>query len=212
MLAADLKWLQSNGYGIIEFDAGVWKSEEQMHIELKSGLSFPDYYGKNLDSLNDSMREDLAIPDEGGLVLVLRRYDHFAKAAQIGTADLRTFAEMVLDNFARAVRYHILFGRRLIIILQSDDPRVRFENLAPVAADWNPREWLPRIEDSERLIGSNPGRAKTYQRDESATNRSEWVIIPGRKPMKSTLASAPGDVFQNLDARPPTSRTLFSTA
>ena len=139
-----MKWLQSNGYGIIEFDAGLWKSEEQMHISLRSGLSFPDYYGKNLDALNDCMWEDLVIPDEGGLVLVLHRYDHFAKAVQISTADARSFAELVLDNFARAVRYHMLFGRRLIIILQSDNPRIRFENLAPVAADWNPHEWLAK--------------------------------------------------------------------
>src|ERR1700756_5527355 len=113
-----------------------------MHDSLKSGLSFPDYYGRNLDALNDCMWEDVVIPDQGGLVLVLRRYDQFAKAVQIDTADARSFAEIVLHVFARAVRYHLLFGHRLIIVVQSDNPRIRFDNLAPVFADWNPREWL----------------------------------------------------------------------
>jgi len=144
VLAEDIKWFMSNGYRTIEFDAGSWTSEEQMHDSLKFQLSFPDYYGKNLDALNDCMWEDVVIPDEGGLVLVFRRYDHFTKAVQIDATDTRSFAESVLHVFARAVRYHMLFGRRLMIVVQSDDPRIRFENLAAVFADWNPREWLAK--------------------------------------------------------------------
>jgi|SRR5215831_6350245 len=83
----------------------------------KSGLSFPDYYGRNLDALNDCMWEDVAIPDKGSLVLVFRHYDRFANAVQ--RADARSFAELVLRVFARAVRYDLLFGHRLIIAVQS---------------------------------------------------------------------------------------------
>jgi RNAse (barnase) inhibitor barstar len=142
VLAGDVNWLQSNGYMIADFDAGDWKSEEQMHKALKSTLSFPDYYGKNLDALDECMSEDVLVPDEGGLVLIFRHYDQFAKAIRTDRADMRSFAEIVLSVFARAVRYHMLFGRRLMIVVQSDDPRIRLENLAPLAASWNPREWL----------------------------------------------------------------------
>jgi hypothetical protein len=45
VLATDLKWLETNAYRIVEFDAAGWDSEEQMHDSLKSRLSFPDYYG-----------------------------------------------------------------------------------------------------------------------------------------------------------------------
>lgn len=113
-----------------------------MHDALKSALSFPDHYGTNLDALDECMCEDVVVPDEGGLVLILRHYDQFSKALQIDRGDARGFVEIVLHVFARAVRYHMLFGRRLMIVVQSDDPRIRFENLAPVAADWNPHEWL----------------------------------------------------------------------
>jgi RNAse (barnase) inhibitor barstar len=141
-LSDDLKWFAANGYRITEFDAGGWKSEEQMHDTLKSELAFPDYYGKNLDALNECIWDDVVVPDEGGLVLAFRHFDHFARTVQIDRADGRNFAESVLNVFARAVRYHMLFGRRLIIVVQSDDPLIRFDNLAAVPADWNPREWL----------------------------------------------------------------------
>lgn len=144
ILAGDVTWFRSNGYTTAEFQAGDWKSEEQMHDALKSTLSFPDYYGKNLDALNDCMWEDIVVPDEGGLVLIFYHYDRFQKAIRIDNTDGRTFAEIVLDVLARAVRYQMLFGRRLLILVQSDDPRIRFDNLASVSADWNRHEWLDK--------------------------------------------------------------------
>jgi RNAse (barnase) inhibitor barstar len=148
ILTQDLNWLESKGYGIVSFEAGEWSCEEQMHLELKSALSFPDYYGRNLDALNECICEDLVVPDEGGLVLVFRSYDRFASAVQLDIrAGGRSFAEIVLHVLAHAVRFHMLFGRRLLIIVQSGNPRIRFDNLAPVFADWNPREWFDKNRD-----------------------------------------------------------------
>ena len=84
------------------------------------------------------------VPHEGGLALVLRHYDRFESAIQINTARAQSFAGIVLDILAHAVRYHMLFGRRRLIVVQSDDPRIRFDNLAPVFANWNPREWFDK--------------------------------------------------------------------
>jgi len=142
VLANDLSWLAANGYTIIQFEAAAWESEEQMHDSLKSSLSFPDYYGKNLNALNECLWDDLIVPEAGGLVLVLNHYDCFARAIQFNDSEGRSFAQIVLHVLARAVRYHMLFGRRLLILVQSDDPRIRFDNLAAVSAAWNPREWL----------------------------------------------------------------------
>jgi len=138
ILADDLGWLKSNGYKIISFDAAEWQSgsewesERLMHEALKDKLSLPDYYGKNLNALDECIVDDLVVPDSGGLALVLNHYNRFPKAA----------AEMVLNIFARGVRHHILFGRRLLILVQSDNPAIKFDSLGGFTAGWNSREWL----------------------------------------------------------------------
>lgn len=142
VLKKDLSWLESSGYDIVEFDAAEWNSEEQMHDSLRSRLSFPYYYGKNLDALNDCMCSDLAVPDGGGVALVFHHYDRFATINQVHDSDAKGLAQTVLHILARAVRYHMLFGRRLLILVQSDDPRIRFDDLAGISAGWNPQEWL----------------------------------------------------------------------
>jgi RNAse (barnase) inhibitor barstar len=140
VLKADLDWLELNEYNIVEFDSSKWKSEEQMHDALRSGLSFPYYYGKNLDSLNDCL-SDIDVPDNGGLALVFHHHDQFAKIDETVGASGVGPAQAVLHIFAGAVRYHMLLGRRLLILVQSDDPGLTFGDLAGVSAKWNPREW-----------------------------------------------------------------------
>jgi len=142
ILADDLLWFGSNGYHIVSFEAANWLTEDQMHDSFKAGLSFPDYYGKNLDALNECMCDDLVVPDAGGLVLVLNHYDHFAKVNLDAGSSGKKIADVVLDIFAGATRYHMLFGRRLLILVQSDDAWIQFGRLGGMAASWNRREWL----------------------------------------------------------------------
>lgn len=148
ILVDDLNLLKSNGYRIISFEAAEWQSasewesERLMHESLKARLAFPDYYGKNLNALDECMLDDLAVPDSGGLALVLNHYDRFFKPVHSPSSDERSTAEVVLSIFAKAVRYHMLFGRRLLILVHSDDPKIQFGRLGGVAASWNHREWL----------------------------------------------------------------------
>jgi len=132
-------WLQSRGYVIHAFDTAEWKVESKMHDALQATLSFPAWYGKYLNALNDCMWEDLVVPENGGLTLVLSRYDHFVRTMQAGN---HASAEIVLDIFARAIRYHSLLGKRLLVLVQSDDPKIQFGRLGGISATWNLREWL----------------------------------------------------------------------
>jgi hypothetical protein len=56
----------------------------------------------------------------------------------------RPYAEVILDILACASRFLLLTGRRLLLIIQSDDPRITFDKLGSVRAAWNPREWLDK--------------------------------------------------------------------
>jgi hypothetical protein len=105
-----------------------------MHEELASKLEFPDYYGKNLDALNDCLR-DIAVPDSGGRVFVFNRYDVF-------TAKLPDVAWHLLDIIDGNAWLHLLFGGRLFALVQSDNPGIQFPPIGSRTAMWNPREWL----------------------------------------------------------------------
>jgi RNAse (barnase) inhibitor barstar len=105
-----------------------------MHVAMATTLSFPDYYGMNLNAMNDCI-SDLEVPAEGGLVLVFSRFDSFSLRH-------RDVAQGVLDLLADNARRFLLFGRRLLVLVQSDDPRIAFEPVGATAVSWNPKEWL----------------------------------------------------------------------
>ena len=145
ILAADLDWLQARGYETKLFKCSGWNSESEMHAELALRLGFPSYYGNNLNALNDCLIEDVLISDVGGLVLVLEQYDRFTRGRELEEPrDIEGSAHALLDICARASRNHMLQGRRFIVLVQSDDPLICFEELDRVGATWNPREWMNR--------------------------------------------------------------------
>lgn len=134
VLAADVDWLKDHEYLIDTFDCSRWLDEGEMHEALTHQLSFPDYYGRNLHALNDCIG-DLEIPDEGGRVLVFNKYDSFA-------ARVPHVAWAVLDIMETNSRHLLLFGKRLIILVQSDDQGITFEPVGGHAVMWNSKEWL----------------------------------------------------------------------
>jgi RNAse (barnase) inhibitor barstar len=133
-LAEDTEWLESHNYRIDRFDCSAWASEKEMHEALAAGLEFPDYYGRNLDALNDCL-SDIEIPEESGRVLIFHRYDAFA-------AKCPRAAWVVLDIIESNSRSLLLFGRRLLALVQSNDPSISFERVGARPVMWNQREWL----------------------------------------------------------------------
>jgi RNAse (barnase) inhibitor barstar len=144
VLSADVAWLKQQQYVVHELNATAWDTPQAFHTDAQRVLGFPDYYAKNLASWVDCLPE-LPVPDEGGMALVFRRYDAFAKAQP-------QLAHTVLDSIESTSRRFLLTGRRLLALVQSDDPRIRFERVGAMPVTWNPREWL----DSDRGV-SRPG-------------------------------------------------------
>ena len=140
LLGETVGWLRSHGYEVAEFDAGSWASAGDMLDHLAERLQFPGYFGRNLDALNDCMRDvasrEYGWPaDAAGLVIVLGAFDAFA------AADRRT-AQIMLNIIADQARSAILIGNRIICLVQSDDPQLSFEPVGAVPVLWNDAEWL----------------------------------------------------------------------
>jgi RNAse (barnase) inhibitor barstar len=127
--------LEAIGYRSVQFNCSKWWTLDEMHDQMEEALRFPAYYGRNFNALWDCLH-DIEVPDVGGLTIVL---DGFASFAAGPGSDV---AFKLVDLIAGASRYHMLMGRRLILLIQSNDPGLRIEGLAAVNAGWNQREWL----------------------------------------------------------------------
>jgi RNAse (barnase) inhibitor barstar len=144
LLDETIRWLKSHADDVVEFDAGSWASDADMYEDVAIGLVFPDYFGRNLNALNDCI-SDVASgdygwrPDATGLVIVLRNLDAFA------TVD-RRIAQIMLDIFAEQARRAILIGNRIICLVQSDNPDLKFDPVGATPVTWNDAEWV----DSQR--------------------------------------------------------------
>ncbi len=144
VLSADLAWFRQQNYAIHELNAVTWATPADFHADAQRALSFPAHYSKNLASWIDCLAE-MPVPDDSGTLLVFRRYDAFAKAQS-------QLAQTILDSIETTSRRFLLTGRRLIALVQSDDPRIRFERVGAMPVTWNPHEWL----DADRGVGRAP--------------------------------------------------------
>jgi hypothetical protein len=141
-LEEDVQWLQDRGYRIHRLDCASWISENAMHESLQGALSFPDYYGKNFDALNDVI-PDLEVPDDGGVALVLTSYDLYANGPGTSLAGSGVNqGEIILDILSRASHTFLLTGKRFLAMIQSNDPHMQSGKLGGRAPVWNWREWL----------------------------------------------------------------------
>ncbi len=134
ILETHLAWLREQGWRVHGFDCARWDSADAMHGDLRRVLGFGDHYRPTLASLIDALAE-LDVP-EGGAALHLVRYDLFA-------ARDRGLAQTLLDVIETSSRGFLLTGRKLLALVQSDDPRIAFERVGARPVNWNPQEWLP---------------------------------------------------------------------
>ncbi|HEU5429059.1 MAG TPA: barstar family protein [Actinocrinis sp.] len=127
-------------YDVVRLDASAWTQESDLHRDIAAALDFPDYYGHNLDALNDCLRDVVAgeygtDSSAAGFVLAFTGYDKFA-------ARCPREAQIVLDIVADQARRALLTGHRVCCLVQSDDPAIRFEPVGAMPVMWNDAEWL----------------------------------------------------------------------
>jgi hypothetical protein len=121
-------------------DASRWTTPADLHRDIARALDFPDYYGHNLDALNDCLRDvvagDYGIPaDATGFVLAFTHYDCFDRACP-------REAQIVLDILADHGRRAAVFGQRVLCLVHTDDPEITFDPVGATQVEWNRAEWL----------------------------------------------------------------------
>ncbi len=136
VLSASALWLKQHGYVIAEADCGSCDSKTAVLGTIGQALGFPDGPNPNLDSFNDDFY-NIEVPEDGGYALVLLRFDRVAKK-------LPRIAEELLNILANASRDQMLFGRRFLCLVQSDNPELHFGPVGGLAPCWNPQEWLDK--------------------------------------------------------------------
>ncbi|HVP60757.1 MAG TPA: barstar family protein [Myxococcaceae bacterium] len=136
VLERDLHWLRERGYVISSFDATGWASGADPLREIARELQFPQHFAGNLDALHECLSE-LSIPDDSGRAIVIRRFE-----ALYGQDP--GFAWNLLDVFAAESRNHLLRGRRLMVLVQTDDPRLSIRAVGECPVGWNLREWTDK--------------------------------------------------------------------
>jgi len=139
VLDETLAWLTDHGYQLVRLDAAAWTTQAGFHRDIKAALDFPDYYGHNLDAFNDCMRDVSvygygASRDATGTVLVFTGYDAFA-------AREPRAAHVILDIITDTARRAMLFGHRMLCLVQSNDADIAFEPVGATPVLWNPAEW-----------------------------------------------------------------------
>ncbi len=135
ILDAAIEAICDEGYAVHQIDCG---SEASMMRDFASALRWVYHFGYdpdrlNLDALNDAFRSE---PSEEypRLTLVLNRYP-----------ELQTWnekaARAILDIIEFQSRDHLLFDRRLVAFVRTDNPSLHIDGLGSRAAHWNYKEW-----------------------------------------------------------------------
>ncbi|NTV38514.1 MAG: barstar family protein [Demequinaceae bacterium] len=140
ILRESTEWLSAHGYDVVTLPVSGWRDSSRMHDDVSRALNFPSCYGRNLDALNDCMR-DVALGEYGsspsatGLVLVLTGFDKFVR-------DDHAIGHTVLEIVTGQARVAMSFGRRAPFLVQSDDPDLALDPVGAAHVGWNGREWL----------------------------------------------------------------------
>lgn len=109
--------LATLGYLVHVVDGTGWRDSGDMHDALSEALSFPAYYGRNLDALSDVLSDVAAFAygsdaASAGTVLAIRGFETIAK-------DDSATAAGVLDVYAGAARLAALYAHPMLCLVES---------------------------------------------------------------------------------------------
>lgn len=131
LLHESIRRLSGDGYTVVDMDCTGW-DVRGMHSAFAAAFEFPDYYGGNLDALNDCLRDVVfAEPGQAGnrAAVVLRGFEGFYDRHE-------REATIVLDIVADLSREALVVGARLVCLIQTNNPRLNLPPIGAVQPSW----------------------------------------------------------------------------
>jgi hypothetical protein len=144
VFAATKQDLARIGYRLIEVDCA---SCAALITALSDGLEWKNQFGYepwtgNLNALQEGLA-DAPFGDEMCLALCLEGFHRVVH-------EDAEYAHSLLDIIEREARNHLVMGRRLLALVQTDDGHYSTGPLGGRAVSWNFAEWF----DKSRTLGS----------------------------------------------------------
>lgn len=133
---ATLDQLKTIDYTILKFD---FTTPEQFKSDLSIAFNWQEHFGYpkwngNLDALSDGFRYGpFYLSDK--IVIAIQNFDILVKQ------DVNLSFHL-LDMIERHSRDYLLFGKRLIGVIQTNDPKYECASIGTTGAQWNFKERL----------------------------------------------------------------------
>lgn len=131
-------WLREHDYLVVAVDTSACATTTALRVAVVSGVpDWPpgtDMAVSGADAFSDTLM-DIEFGGHEGIAFSFLHFDDFA-----GRHSLDAFH--LLDSIESRARWHLLFGHRLMALVQSDDPLFSTQPLGARPAMWNRREWL----------------------------------------------------------------------
>jgi hypothetical protein len=129
--------LEALGYEVAKLTCR--KGVESFKLQLSSALEWRDRFGYepwdgNFDALHDALRF-YPFGASKRSVIAIDGYQDYVKADRQRSSSL-------LDLLEASARDHLLLGKTLIILIQTDDATYVCNNIGGRSAQWNNKEWL----------------------------------------------------------------------
>ena len=132
----DAHWLAQHGYVVHHIDC---TDNDTLMKQMSTALGWSQLFGYvawngNLNALNDGFRH-LEIPTGGGMAFCFKRFNLIKREDP-------AWAQGILDVIQWQSYEYLLLGRRLLALVQSNNPRINFDPVGAHTVQWNPREWF----------------------------------------------------------------------
>jgi hypothetical protein len=147
------------GYEVIEVDAASCDGADSLRDAMIAAIdAWPSDYGRgSWPGFNDGLMDYLLTAENPLVVVVLKGLD------QVRGKD-ETSVLALLDHLASIARWHLLFGRRLICLIETDDIELDTGVLGGEQPRWSRHEFRLAHRTGERLPPWIPPPAPSPER------------------------------------------------